>query len=149
MQYDYFCPRKTKIPPFYLNTRIYSCILLSNEIDYKWRGRFNEDTDLSIRVLKDGWCTILFNIFICDKVPTLQMKGGNTDTIYNRTHKRLEFAQSLARQHPDIVKVVWRYNRYHHEVDYSKFKKNKLIRKDNIEIPDKVNNYGLKLIKIR
>ena len=40
--------------PFQTNTRIYSFILIKNDIKYRWRGRYNEDTDLSLRVLKDG-----------------------------------------------------------------------------------------------
>ena len=145
LQYDYFIPRKTKMPPFILNTRIYSCILIQNNIPYRWRGRYNEDTDLCIRVLKDGWCTVLFNAFLCYKTPTLEMGGGNTDTIYNTGDNRREFAESLQRQHPDIVKVVWRYERWHHEVDYSRFKNNKLIKKPNLIIPDRINNYGMVL----
>ncbi len=62
--YFMFASRKTMMPPFYLNTRIYSCILIQNDIPYRWRGRYNEDTDLSIRALKDGWCTVLFNAFL-------------------------------------------------------------------------------------
>jgi hypothetical protein len=31
-------------------------------------------------------------------------------------------------------------------VDYKKFKKNKLIKKEKIQIPNVVNNYGMKLI---
>lgn len=61
--YQWFAKQKQKIPPFYLNTRVYSCILIKNDILYRWRGRYNEDTDLSLRVLKDGYCTILFNAF--------------------------------------------------------------------------------------
>ena len=56
------------------------------------------------------------------------MKGGNTDTIYAETNNRKEFAESLKEQHPDLVNVVWRYNRWHHEVNYEPFKKNKLIK---------------------
>ena len=52
--YYSFCKSTDKVPPFYLNTRIYSCILIDNSINYRWRGRYNEDTDLSLRVLKDG-----------------------------------------------------------------------------------------------
>lgn len=44
--------------------------------------RPNEDTDLSFRALKDGYCTILFNAFLCDKAQTMTMKGGNTDELY-------------------------------------------------------------------
>jgi hypothetical protein len=144
-EYDYFLPRKTKVPPYRINTRIYSCILIKNNIPYRWRGKYNEDTDLSLRALKDNYCTILFHAFLQYKTPTLLMGGGNTDSIYNTGDKRKEFAESLQRQHPDIVKVVWRYNRWHHEVNYDIFRKNKLIRKSNLNILEEVNNYGLEL----
>jgi hypothetical protein len=75
------------------------------------------------------------------------MKGGNTDTIYNTGDNRREFAESLVRQHPDCAQVVWRYDRWHHEVDYSRFK-SKLIKKQDIEIKQGVDNYGMKLIKL-
>jgi len=82
--YDYFAPRKqgAKIKPITLNTRCYSGILLSNKVPHRWRGRYNEDTDLSLRLLKDGHCTALFNAFLMYKKPTLTMKGGNTDELY-------------------------------------------------------------------
>lgn len=146
--YYSFCKANEKIPPYYLNTRIYSCILIKNDIPYRWRGRYNEDTDLSIRALKDGWCTVLFNAFLAGKVTTMRMRGGNTDTIYNIGDERREFAESLQRQHPDIVKVVWKFGRWQHQVDYSGFKKNKLIKKAGIEIPNQINNYGMILKEI-
>jgi len=111
------------IKPYSLNTRIYSMTLINNELPYRWRGKYNEDTDICLRALKDDWCTIQFNAFLGDKVTTLKMKGGNTDNVYTDGDKRLKFAQSLAKQHPDIVKVTWKYNRWHHQVDYSCFKK--------------------------
>jgi hypothetical protein len=148
MQYELFVPRKRKQPPFIANTRIYSCILIKNNIPYRWRGRYNEDTDLSLRALKDGWCTLLFVAFLADKVATMVMKGGNTDELYKQTNNRLEFAQSLQKQHPDVVKVVQKWGRWHHEVDYSSFKNNKLIRKPGVEIPDEPNEYGMKLVKL-
>jgi hypothetical protein len=147
-QYDYFAKAKTILPAFYLNTRIYSCILIKNDLPYRWRGRFNEDTDLSLRALKDGWCTVLFYAFIQQKAQTMTMKGGNTDTIYNTNDNRLEFAESLVRQHPDVAKVTWKFNRWHHQVNYKPFKKNKLIRRQGIQIKNQVNEYGMKLITV-
>jgi len=144
-QYDYFAKAKTILPAFYLNTRIYSCILIKNDLPYRWRGRYNEDTDLSLRALKDGWCTILFYAFIQQKAQTMTMKGGNTDTIYNTDDNRLEFAESLVRLHPDVAKVTWKFNRWHHQVNYKPFKKNKLIRKQGLEIKEGVNEYGMVL----
>jgi hypothetical protein len=145
--YYSFCKTTDKVPPYYLNTRIYSCILIDNKIPYRWRGIYNEDTDLSIRVLKDGLCTILFNAFLAGKVTTMRMKGGNTDELY-KDDGRKKMALSLQEQHPDIVKVVWKFNRWHHQVDYSKFKTNKLIKKPLLNLSNEVNNYGMKLVTI-
>jgi hypothetical protein len=133
--------------PFILNTRIYSCILINHAIKHKWRGKYNEDTDLSLRVLKDGWCTILINAFLCGKVPTMMMKGGNSTTIYNTGDNRKEFAESLRKQHPDVVEVIQRWNRWHHKVDYSSFKSNELKFKKSVRIPNGVNEYGMHLIQ--
>lgn len=146
-QYDYFLPRKVKHPAFITNTRIYSCMLLKTDLEYRWRGKYNEDTDLSIRMMKDGWASILFYHFFQYKTPTLQDKGGNTDGIYAESDKRKEFAESLHKQHPDIVKVVWKYDRWHHEVDYSRFKRNKLKRRTDIVIPEECP-YRLELKEI-
>lgn len=143
--YYSFCKTTDKVPPYYLNTRIYSCILIKNDLPYKWRGRYNEDTDLSLRVLKDGWCTVLFNAFLAGKVTTLRMKGGNTEEVYGDTDNRKEFAESLQKQHPDLVKVTWKFNRWHHQVNYRHFKKNKLIRKQGIIIKEGINEYGMVL----
>jgi hypothetical protein len=116
--------------PVTLNTRIYSCILLSNEsYGLRWRGRYNEDTDLSIRFLKNGFCTMLFNLYMCDKQATMTMKGGNTDDLYKQEKGfdgRLEMARHLQRQHPDIAKVTRRWGRWQHSVNFGKFKNNSL-----------------------
>jgi hypothetical protein len=74
--------------------------------------------------------------------------GGNTDTIYNTGDKRLAFAESLQEQHPDVVKVVWRFNRWHHLVNYKPFAKNILIRKQGTQVINEINNYGMTLIKL-
>ena len=146
-QYELLAPRLKKHPPFILNTRIYSCILIKNDLHYQWRGRYNEDTDLSLRVLRDGWCTVLFCAFLADKQATLQMKGGNTDELY-QGDGRLEMAKSLQRQHPDVTKIVWKWGRWQHQVDYRPFKRNQLILRDDVVIPEGVNNYGMKLVQL-
>jgi hypothetical protein len=146
--YYSFCKSTDPVPPFYLNTRVYSCILIKNDLPYKWRGRYNEDTDLSLRVLKDGWCTILFNAFLAGKVTTMRMKGGNTDELYANDGRK-KMAEALAELHPDVATVVWKFNRWHHKVDYKPFKKNKLIKKQNIFIKNDIDNYGMKLVEIK
>lgn len=148
MNYSLFCPSMEARPPLRFNTRIYSCILIRNDIPYRWRGRYNEDTDLSIRILKDGWCTVLFNAFLIGKRATMTQSGGNTDTIYNTGDKRFKFAEELALNHPDVVRVTKKFNRWHHQVNYNPFKKNKLIKKSGIEILNIINEYGMKLITL-
>lgn len=147
--YSMFCPDDSEtMPAFYLNTRIYSCILIRNDIPYRWRGRYNEDTDLSLRALKDGWCTILFNAFPCHKIDTMRMKGGNTDELYRRDKEfdgRLEMAKSLQQQHPDCVTITWKFKRWQHQVDYSRFKRNKLKKIKGLKIKEGVDNYGMVL----
>jgi len=53
----------------------------------------------------------------------------------------------LADMHPDVAKVVWKYGRWHHYVDYLPFKKNMLALNENTVIPSGINNYGLQLRK--
>lgn len=142
--YYSFCKKTDRVPPFVTNTRIYSCLLIENASGYKWRGRYNEDTDLSLRVLKDGLCTIQFNTFLCGKVTTQRMKGGNSKEFYDIEGTKPK-SQMLADLHPDVAKVVWRFNRWHHHVNYKQFKANKLKKIDFTDY-DKVINYGLTLV---
>jgi hypothetical protein len=99
-------------------------------------------------VLKDGWCTVLFNAFLAEKVTTMRMKGGNTDNVYTDDDNRLKFAKSLEELHPDVVKVTWKFKRWHHQVDYRPFKINKLRMKEGLVVPQRVNNYGMKLVSM-
>lgn len=144
--YQNFAHDRVEMPPFKTNTRIYSCILIDNSLPFRWRGKYNEDTDLSINVLKLGLCTILFNALLIDKTGTGRSVGGNED-IYAETEKRKEFAESLQKQHPEIVKVTWKFNRWHHSVDYGFFKQ-KLKRKEGLVVNQVINNYGMELIKL-
>ena len=144
-----FAPdREPNTPAFYLNTRIYSMTLINSALPYRWRGRLNEDTDICLRALKDGWTTILFNTFLGNKAETMKMVGGNTDSVYATDDHRREFAESLKRQHPDVVEVVWKFGRWHHQVDYSGFKRNRLRLRDDVTPTAEPDNFGMKLRKV-
>lgn len=115
--------------PFLLNSRIYSCLLILNSLPFRWRGRYNEDTDLSLRCLKAGWCTVLFYALLQNKRATMTTKGGNTDELYRQDAHfdgRLEMAKSLVVQHPDVTKITRKWGRWQHHVDYRPFRSNKL-----------------------
>lgn len=135
--------RKIEHDPFTINTRIYSCILIRNDIGFRWRGRYNEDTDLSLRVLKSGWCTVMFKAFLQRKMTTLTMRGGNTDSIY--AEGTLAKSRMLVNMHPDVARLAWRFKRWHHVVDYRRFKNQKLIAAKPIKRG--VNNFGMELVK--
>lgn len=160
-QYRFFIAPNTEYPPYVINTRIYSCLLISNNCKHRWRGRYNEDTDICLRVLKDGDCTIQFNAFLQGKAATQTVKGGNTEEFYHKegTQDKAQWrdgtlnpegtinkSQMLVEMHPDVARVVWRYGRWHHHVDYSVFKNNKLKLKPNVVIPTGINEYGMKLV---
>ena len=124
--------------PITFNTRVYSCILIKNDItdltdadgSIRWRGKFNEDTDLSLRILKLGYPTFIMNALTCGKERTGTTKGGNTDTIYLGDDGTLK-TQALIDVHPDVSKMVQKYGRNHHQVDYSNFKDNKFIKNED------------------
>jgi len=142
--YFMFTPRKESRPPYFLNTRVYSCLLIRNDLPHRWRGRYNEDTDLCLRILKDGHCTIIFNAFLARKMQTMTMTGGNTEDLYEIEDGRLKMAQSLADQHPDVARVSWKWGRWQHHVDYSSFTQ-PLVRKPDLDIPEGTDNYGMVL----
>lgn len=150
--YTFFCvdPEAHTRKPFTVNTRIYSCNLIRNDLPLaqRWRGRYNEDTDLSLRVLKKGWCTVQFNILLQEKATTQTVKGGNSKEFYD-VEGTFKKSQMLVQLHPDVSNMLWRYGRHHHYVNYSRFKKeNKLIFCDNYIKKDGVNEYGLKIKKV-
>ena len=145
MNYFMFASRKTIMPPFYWNTRVYSNMLIQTDIPYRNRGFYNDDTDLCLQILKDGWCTILFNAFLIVKSTTMTVKGGMTP--HYQDDGRLKMAQELQRRHPDVVKITRKWGRWQHQVNYRPFKANKLIKKEGIEIPKGVNNYRMVLKK--
>lgn len=161
-QYRFFIAPNSFYPPYVKNTRIYSTLLISNDCKHRWRGRYNEDTDICLRVLKDGDCTIQFNAFLQGKAATQTVKGGNTEEFYHKEGgmSKEEWrdgrlnpegtknkSQMLVDLHPDVATMVKKYGRWHHYVDYSIFKKNELILKPGVVIPEGINNYGMKLVK--
>lgn len=158
--YFRFAKSRQKLPPFVLNTRIYSCNLIRNDTPFRWRGRYNEDTILSLDMLKAGWCTVQFNAFLQNKMDTQKLKGGNTAEFYLAEGQRapgekyadtgtLAKSQMQVKVHPDVSRLVWKFNRWHHHVDYSRFKATKLIRKPGVIISEGVNNYGMELVKVK
>lgn len=115
LNYDFFAPKNSHLPPFYLNVHVYSCSLILNSLPYGWRLRYNDDTDICLRVLSDGWCTVLMNAFLAKKQWTMTMGGGNTTDLY-LGDGRLRMARSLERQWTGVVTTKRRFQRPQHVV---------------------------------
>ena len=148
LQYTFFVPRGQKRPAYKLNTRIYSCLLIRNDTGYRWRGRYNEDTDLSLRMLKDGWCTVQFNFFLQGKLGTQTLRGGNSQEFYDGEGTKNK-SQMLVDMHPDVAVNSFKYGRWHHHVNYDKFRNARLILKDNYLMPTGVNNFKVDLVRLK
>jgi hypothetical protein len=139
-----FCEHQERLPPFVLNTRLFSCNLIRNDVAHRWRGRFNEDAILSIDMLKAGWCTVQFNAFVQAKLRTMTMKGGNTDSIY--TEGTLPKSRMLVATHPDIATLKYKFKRWHHHVNYRVFKQ-QLRLKPGYEPKPGRDEYGMQLVE--
>jgi|TARA_B110000090_G_C13336689_1_gene429432 hypothetical protein len=160
-QYRFFIDPNQKYPAYVANTRIYSTLLIRNDCKHRWRGRYNEDTDICLRIMKDGDSCLQFNAFMQGKAATQTVSGGNTAEFYHaentenedfketgyNTEGTVNKSQMLVDMHPDVARLVWRYGRWHHFVDYGPFKKNKLKFKDGFQMPTGINNYGMELVR--
>lgn len=128
--YDYFVPRSTK-KPFQINCHVYSSLLIRNDIPFRWRLKYNEDVDLCLQVLHNGWCTMLCNAFTVKKTSTsAKMKGGNQTELYqnNAFEKKVLKAKTLEEMWPQYVKTIWRFNRPHHNVNWKKHFNHPLLK---------------------
>jgi hypothetical protein len=98
--------------------------------------------------LKDGDVTLLFFAYLCGKLRTGTVKGGNTTELYGAG--TFEKSKMLANLHPDVVTLTERYGRWHHHVDITPFRNNQLIYADDFD-PASLGNgapneYGMRLV---
>jgi len=156
MQYYMFTVRKSLRPAFSQNARVYSNMFIKTNATnpegkkYRNEGYYNDDTDLNLRIMKDGNCTILFNAFVVQKLPTMTVSGGIE---YERSENKEEdsrwiASEELRQKHPDVTEVTRKFGRWHHHVDYSSFRGNPLKKVEGLEVPKGINNYGMKLVRV-
>lgn len=87
-----------------INQQIYTCMLVNNMVDIRWRPDCIEDTDYSMQVLTAGYCTILFNRLIMDKATSMSQTGGNTE-ISHAGDGRLKRSLVLQKLWPNIFRL--------------------------------------------
>ena len=73
------------------------------------------------------------------------MKGGNTDEFYAIEGTKAK-SEMLANLHPDCAKVIWKYNRWHHYVNYKIFSQQPILN-NGVSLMQGVNDYGMLLSK--
>ena len=130
---------------------------------FLWRERYNEDTILSLDAMENGYATIQFNAFLQGKTGTQKLAGGNSDLFYLSEEVNEEAQDNdgnyknagtvrksliLEMVYPEVAKVVWKFNRPHHEVDYSRYKDIPLILKVARKQKMSAKNYGMRLAPI-
>jgi hypothetical protein len=127
-------------------------MLIRTDLKQRWRGKYNEDTDLCLQVLSAGLCTVLFNVFLCWKTKTMTMKGGNAAELY-KGDGRLKMARSLERQWPGVVETKRRFKRPQHVVKdaWGRFDTPLRRRKDvDFEtLAKQSNEYGLEIRQVK
>lgn len=163
--YKFFHPATETQFPFKVNTRIYSTLLIDNDCPYRWRGRYNEDTILSLDVLKDlkqnpthkdlnavnedgtlknskreRYATVEFITFLQDKLNTQTQKGGNTAEFYQKEGTAAKSAM-LVDIHPDVSRKADMFKRDHHKVQFEVFRNNWLIRTEERKAELKNRNW--------
>ena len=124
--------------------------MVNNETPFKWRGRYNEDTDICLQALAADWCTVLINAFTVDKSRTMLMKGGNTDALEYHDDGRVKMARSLERMWPGVVTTKSRFGRPQHVVKNSWMKfTTPLKRREDIDWDNmEQNEFGLSLKQV-
>lgn len=137
LNYRFFCASNR--PPFQTNTRMYSIILINNSVPFRWEGRYNEDSILSMRMLKAGWQTVQLNTFLANKAATQTVPGGNNKDFYEKegTNPKSQMFKDIF---PNEVELVERWGRPHHFVDWKR-----LFGLDFFGNKGKCNEYGLYL----
>lgn len=123
-EYRYFSPKPLK-NPFRLNCHTYSAMLINTLMPYRWRLKYNEDIDLCLQVLHNGGHTANCHYYLTNKISTAtKMKGGNQDELYkgNDPKKKLLKVKMLEKVWPQYVKTVIKFGRYHHQINWKKFK---------------------------
>ncbi len=154
---NYFMFGLNQRKPFVTNCHVYSCTLVNTAITCRWRGPYNEDTDMCLQVLGEGWCTILLNAFLIKKEPAFASLGtakrgveGGMSTLYQEDG-RLRMARSLERLWPHVVTTERRFHRPQHVVknQWQRFDTPLRLRPDlDLAALPVTDEYGMRLEEV-
>lgn len=104
---------------FIKNRAVYGrCFLHRTTTGINVRGRFNEDTVLSLEHLIAGWCTMIFNTHQLDSPEPTTKPGGCTETVY-QYGRELRF-KHMAAAFPKFVGTRIKNGKYCSKIQWSK-----------------------------
>lgn len=132
--YRYFVATESQ-KAFFVNVHCYSCMLIKTDANINWRLKYNEDVDICLQALTQGYCTILLNAYCMNKTSTsAKLRGGNQTELYkgNDLNKKIQKADTLRKYWPNYVELKMRYGRPHHYVDWKKHFRHGLIKKTGV-----------------
>lgn len=92
------------------------CLPSTDDIFVRWRGRLNDDVINAQDILREGKIGMQFRFVSTATTPTQQEKGGLTE-FYKQVGTVRKTAYVVLNA-PDITKLVIRFGRYHHKVDW-------------------------------
>ena len=113
--YSWQCNGRICNVPYRKNIHVYSCMNLSNDLPFTWRGPWNEDVDLCLQTLSHKLCTIGTTFITQEKMLTMSVKGGNS-TVYQNLDSRAYGSRTLQAKWPGIVELVNKYGRPHFHI---------------------------------
>jgi len=151
INYEKFVARRSKNPPYVKNTRMYSMLLIRNSLPIRWRGRYNEDTILSLDLLTQGISTLQFNFIQGKKMTTQTLKGGNSEEFYFK-EGTLPKSMMIYNEYPNYTNLIYKYKRWHHQINYKQFlfnpgDKTEEFYKD-YDFKYEIFTYGKKTLKV-
>lgn len=125
-QYSSFVPEIDMKQKVLYGTRVFSSMLIScripviDESNDIWRGKYNEDVDLSLRLLTSGLPTANFCNITSMKSASGSCGGGNTDEIYTQDAEDKRGGKvktdEIVKRWPQYVREVKRFGRPHHDI---------------------------------
>lgn len=129
--------------PIIVNGKTFSSILVNHNLldkcKIKWRLKYNEDIDLGLQVLSNGFMTIGYETFLSGKKATKDNREGGNRDIYLQYKqegfvRKLECLQNEWGHIPNLIgettkKLGKEDERVHHLIDWDRFKPKTLTNK--------------------
>jgi hypothetical protein len=91
-----------------INRLCASCMLIRNDLPIHFRPDLISDTDFSLQLLHLGFCTVVFQDMMIDKIESCVMKGGCTEIQHSR---REHYYLGLTRAWPGVFRLRYRKGR--------------------------------------